>query len=303
MAANGYLDLLAELGIVIPEQEWNEAHNITPEEPRQPHEPVDIDSVSGLPVFTTAQLEWCEPEQYGYDKYQVIEDELTAHPFALDYDQELYYAANYNNAIHRYSRQYRLRWVLGHLVGQLGKAPKDVEQRLRAELCREGSDVLWTREAYEWVRGRLRKWKLSQLYLSVPHIVSRLGGARWRVSLKQYTQVVEEATRLHKIFDSMKRQGKLQRQRFPPLLFVLLYLLDRHGVMPPYRIPWARTLIRRRELRHFLLFLQECLQEHGGLFSETTTGPSGSDRADTKAPPPPMPPTCRLPPTPPPEAQ
>lgn len=76
---NGYLTLLAELGIDIPQETWNEVHSIpSPSEPpsspilpSRPHSTTD----DGLPVFTLSQLEWCEPELYGFTQYEVVEDE------------------------------------------------------------------------------------------------------------------------------------------------------------------------------------------------------------------------------------
>lgn len=272
---NGYLDVLAELGIDIPEDTWNTVHDIrsptppgSPEYPTLlPSKPHHMDADTGLPVFTTSQLEWCAPEAYGYTQYEVVEDEAAAHPLALDYDQELYYRGNYIPT-HRYDRLYRIRWVLGHLVGCLGKYPLDVEERLRRDMAAAGNHLMWSRKIYEWVRGRLRLWKLPHLYLSIPLLVSRLGGPRWRVSERQYRMVLEDAVRLHQLFNTLHREGKLKRQRFPSMLFVLLSLLDRHGVMPPYRIPWARTSIRRRGLHAFLQHLETCLDQQ----STTATG-------------------------------
>lgn len=272
---NPYLDLLAELGVDIPEQVWNEVHDIkepTPP-PVRPDRPHHIDPDDGLPVFTSDQLEWCEPELYGFHDYHVqVTDE---HPFALDYKDEQYYRGNYQ-PIHRYSREYRIRWVYYHLIGCMGKVPDDVLDQLKKELIQEERDVIWSRKAYEWVRTRLRKWKRSDLYLSISYIVGRLGGVRWRVTHECTVKVLEDAVKLHRLFNTLQHAGKLRRQRFPNLTFVLLYLLDRHGTIPPYRIPWARSYLRRYTTRSFLSYMQECLTT-GSLSSEPLNRTNASE--------------------------
>ena len=254
---NTYLELLRELGIDIPEADWNRIHGIEPEPTRPKHpsnrEPLYVDETDGIPVYTASQLEWNLPEHDGVVDYRVVEDDYHAHPFALNYHDELYYRANYRPR-HRYSRPYRIRWTLSHLIGSTGKLPPGVADRLRNTLPPPG-DVLHSRSAHEWVRTCLKKWRHTELYLSVPYIVARLGGPRWRVSSRQVRDVYDDAIRLHTVFDTLRKQGRLGRQRFPKLQYVLLKLLDRHGVVPPYRIPWARTSIKRRQLRDFLTTL------------------------------------------------
>lgn len=275
MASNPYLQLLAELGIDIPETVWNEVHNIPPPPPppsRCPDVPVDYTD-DDVPVFLSTQVEWEGPEMYGYDRYEVHEVEETAHPLRLDYKSEQYYRANFRG-IHRYSRAYRIRWVYFHLVGSMGRSPPALLARLKAEAKAEG-DPIWNRGVYEWVRGRLRGWKLARYYHVIPRLVADLGGPRWRIRDAQHARVLEDATRLHRLFDALARAGKLCRQRFPSLTFVLLFLLDRHGVMAPYRIPWARTYISRKGLRTFLDYLQGCLTT-GSLSSEIRPPPTAS---------------------------
>lgn len=250
-----YRNLLASLGIVISEEDWDAVHPpgpSTPKSPLGPDRPHHYDKDSNLPVFTSSQLEWCEPELYGFTQYEVVEDEATAHPFTCEYEDELNIKMNHR-PIHRYDRVYRIRWALEHIIGCVGTCPKEVETRLRA--CMD-ADVIYSRNAYEWVRKHLKEWKLSHLYLSIPGIVSRLGGPRWKVTADQCRTVLGEATMLHRLFDQFKRAGTIKRQRFPKIQYVLLRLLDRHGIMPPYRVPWARTSIKRRQLNALLTVIE-----------------------------------------------
>lgn len=258
---NPYLQLLEELGIHVDETDWNRIHEIEPAEPppsrHDPSRPQYRDE-TGKAVFFESQLRFEDPEDYGYDDYQVVEDDWTAHPFALNYQDEVYYRGNWR-AKHRYSRPYRIRWTFTHLIGLDGKLPPHVAEKLQAALPAP-FDVLQTRSAHEWVRDRLKAWGHKELYLSIPFIVAQLGGPRWRLTMQQTTAVYEDALKLHRVFDCLRNQGRLQRQRFPKMQYVLLKLMDHHGVVAPYRIPWARTSIKRRQLREFLTTLREpCL--------------------------------------------
>lgn len=263
--SNAHLQLLAELGIDIPESTWNSVHDIVPPEdepiyytttlPTQPHHWED-----DLPVFTSSQLEWAQPEVFGFDRYQVIEDNVAAHPLVLSYDDEQYYWGNHR-PIHRYSRPYRLRWTLGHILGWSGKLEKEVEERLRQRLT-QTPDVIFGRKAFEWVRAQLKKDRLTQLYMSIPYIVHRLGGPRWRVSFDVYEKVYGDALKLHHTFQQLFHQKLIRRQRFPKMQYVLLRLLDAHGVVPPYRVLWARTVIKRRQLGQFVLHMQDDQHRH-----------------------------------------
>lgn len=252
---NAYLELLTELGIHVDEGEWNDVHGILPEPspPLRPDRPAYWDEDNHAPVFTTSQIELGgPPEHYGFHDYLVVETDETAHPFALNYEDEWYYRSNHRPK-HRYSRPYRIRWTLSHLVGLAGKNPEPVLARLRAEL--PGPELLQSRSVHEWVRHRLKRWGHKELYLSVPYLVAELGGPRWHANTRQVAGVYADALKLHTTFDALRKQGRLGRQRFPKLQYVLLKLLDRHGVLAPYRVPWARTSIKRRQLRDFLAVL------------------------------------------------
>lgn len=246
-----YLDLLAELGIEIPAEAWEAEHprSPSPEPAILPWRP-DHRDANGMAVFTQSQMDWCDPTCYGFDEpFEIVEDDAAAKPYVLSWDDEQYYRANYNRAVHRYSRIYRLRWTLSHVVGDVGKLPEDVERWLRSALALEPQPhVIHTRRAHEWVRGKLKERRLTELYISTPFIVRLLGGPRWRVHPTQYGAVLDAAVRTHRTFEALRKRRAVGRQRFPKMQYVLLKLLDRHGVMHPYRVPWARTAIKRRQL-------------------------------------------------------
>lgn len=251
-----YLELLNELGIEVDAAAWAETQKEFAAGPREAPPPTllpvkpDHYAAGGLPVFTSSQVAWCDPEVYGWDDYEVVEDEATAHPYVLSWTDEQYYWGNRRN-VHRYSRLYRVRWTLGHVVGHLGKLPPGTEAHLRDRL-REEPGAVHGRGAYEWVRRRLKETGESALYLSIPYAVRQLGGPRWKVTDAQYNAVLEDAYALCKTFDALRKAGRVGRRRFPKIQYVLLRLLDRHGVAPPYKVLWARTSIKRRQLRGLL---------------------------------------------------
>jgi hypothetical protein len=258
----GYVSLLAELGIHITPEEWAHHHGETPipsHTPLLPCRPAyyegSPDDAFQMPVFTRSQVDWCDPDHYGFHHYEVVEDDAAAHPLALSWKDERYYATGSTRRIHRYSREYRLRWTLARLVGWVGRLDSDVEHVLRQQLLKH-PHVHRTRRAYEWVRSHLKRLGRRDHYASIAFIIRRLGGCRWKVTEAQYRWVTDEAVQLHNRFNHLLTQGKLQRMRFPKMQFVLASLLASQGVAPPYRMLWARTRIKRQQLAHHLSMLQ-----------------------------------------------
>jgi hypothetical protein len=251
-----YLDLLKELGIEVSTEQWNAAHTddtrhyISPPPsppPLLPTKPA-LGYIDGHPIFTRSQIDQASPEVFGFQFYDVVEDEPAAHPWVLSYDDEQYYRANYR-PIHRYSRSYRLRWTLAHVVGHVGQAPDTVLNVVRTALAAQPSRI-HCRGAHDFVRTQLKTLPHgSKYFLSIPWIIRRCGGPRWQISDRVYMDVLRDAEGLHRAFDNLRQQGVLEkRRRFPKMEYVLLRLLDFHGVSSPYKVPWARTSIKRRQL-------------------------------------------------------
>jgi len=239
--------LLGECGVHISDAEWEQAFPPTPATvPKPGMTPISV--FGGKPMFSSSQVAWCAPEVFGYDDYGVIEDAETAHPWVLDWNDEQYYWGNHR-PIHRYSRLYRLRWTLSHVLGLAGQVADATVDALRQQLpC----GMMQTRKAYEWVRSTAHRQGLTLHALSIPLLVRKLGGPTWKVSHEQYHTVLREMERLHRGF----AQFRLGRQRFPKMQYVLLRLLDEAGVVPPYKVPWARTSIKRRQLGTFIATLR-----------------------------------------------
>jgi hypothetical protein len=250
---DSWLDLLKSVNVDISREDWAE-HHPQPEVAEARTEP-GMDPVfvhDDVPYFSAAQVDWCDPSVFGHEDFGVVEDADSAHPMVLSWADEQYYRANYR-AKHRYSRPYRLRWTLAHVVGYYGKCNADVLAQLRERQAGERKDVMRTRGAYEWVRKQLALLGQSKLNLSIPSLVRRLGGPSWRVTSAQYYAVLDDAERIHRAFE----RDKGARKRFPKMQYVLLRALDRHGVVPPYFVRWARTSIKRRQLADCLAVLDD----------------------------------------------
>lgn len=262
MSHDGYLDLLDELGITIEPTTWFQEHpercqeqSVTVVPSVLPTTP--IANYHSLPVFSSSQIAWADPGLFGFHNYLVYEDPETAHPLVLDYKDECYYSGNYVKK-HLYSRPYRIRWVFNHLIGFQGACPLKVLSDLMKALCDGPSpSPLFGRNIYCWVFERLRAWKLPELYLSIPFIIRQLGGSVWIITDRHIRQVLDNAYAIdkqfthHQTFQKQQHQRK-KRIRFPKLQFVLLYLLRKQGVLPPYYIPWARTATKARQLLQYL---------------------------------------------------
>ncbi|KAI8995114.1 hypothetical protein BC832DRAFT_596137, partial [Gaertneriomyces semiglobifer] len=258
--SNTYLSMLAELGIQVSPDEWNSAHNV-PNDPAPrsppllPSEPAYYDSDDDhLPIFTSSQIAWCDPETFGYHRYCVVEDEETAHPMVMDYQDEQQWKMNRQRS-HHYDRLYRIRRTFFQLLGHATtKLPPTLESDLKKHI--HGS-LLMSRNIYEVIRKYLKQRKLPHLYPAIPLLISRLGGPRWNVPYHKVQLVLEDAFQLHRTFDYLKKQGSLGRQRFPKVQYVVLMLLHRHTILPPYRIPWARTSIKRKQLSQLLSSMKD----------------------------------------------
>ena len=246
MLTDPYLELLAAVGIHIDPAEWNAAHPLW-SEPRGPTKlpthPIGFDE-DAYPIFSRSQIDECAPEVFGFDTYTVVEDPDAAHPYALNYEDELHWY-RWHRPIHRYSRPYRIRRALAHVVGCCGPLPPpEIQEALRADL---DENALRSRGVYNSVRALLKKGRHTRFYASIPYIITQLGGPHWKVSTEQYARVLEDAIQLHRLFE-FRKPDLHGRLRFPKIQFVLLRLLDRHRVAAPYNVPWARTFIKRRQL-------------------------------------------------------
>lgn len=270
-----YAKLLLELGIKIEETDESPP---TKDNIFSPISYLKSEKVDPIPIFTTDQLDEFHPEQFGWTDYQVIESPQPR--YALDWEQErklfhlqpeendtrqgpvlvhlLDLRTHNSRRVHRYSREYRFRWTLFHLVGASGPQdiliPTTLIEDLRSHI---GAKRILSPRIYELVHSYLKRNGYQRFYLSIPYFIQCIGGPRWPARTQVLTNtVIEQFKKLNDAFNA--RKNSINRQRFPKMIYIALRLLSSVGIDPPYKISGngARTSRKRKALDSLYLQLQ-----------------------------------------------
>lgn len=238
---NPYFDMLGQMGISIDPCEWEPdmVRSTSPTLPNRPHHY----SKTGRAVFTSDQLGWANPEDFGFfDEYEVVEEEHSSHPLALNWSDEINLVKR--RPVHRYSREDRFKFTLAQLMGCSGEVPDAVIQAMPYELCLMDQDRLW-----EEVRRILKTngWRLY--YNRIPAILARLHLVpRSPSSTGTFQRIMEDFKRMHHVFSTIKKS--LGRVYFPNLRYVAVRLMERHHIHLPFNIPKTRTFKKQESLDH-----------------------------------------------------
>jgi hypothetical protein len=243
--ASDYLQLLRSVGVPIDpdfavrfESAYPYARpQSVPEPTLLPTVPFDVRE-DGVPVFTSSQYDWQRPEDNGWQEYEIVETAESAHPIltSVEEDPSLLKHVTRGRRKHVYDRIYHFKWTLYHTLGLMG-AP--VETDLLRDLEESIGGAVTGDDVYVRLHAELKRRKMGHLYLSIPSLIQRMGGATWVVPHGLLDRIETDFRILHRAFTINKET--LRRRRFPKLLFVVLALLDERRVAPPYRIPWAHT--------------------------------------------------------------
>lgn len=183
-----------------------------------------------------------EPAFWNWGPHVLCNSDNPDRPFAVEWKDEILLR---KKRVHRYSRIYRFKTILKQLIGLDGpKLPEHVLKLVFDNI----KNVKTRKHIWNAVRKILKKNKLRKYYVQIAEIIWRLGGPRWTVSSSILNSILNDFNHLHIKFN----QGKffLQRKYFPPLIYTALSLLKKHGVDPPYAIPAARTVRKRKSLDH-----------------------------------------------------
>lgn len=219
-----------------------------------PTEPHSFNS-SGRAIFTSSQMEWGYPEDFGWDKeYEVIEQEHSAHPLGLDYADEI--QLERRRPIHRYCRIDRFKTVLAQLMGYTGfNIPKKELRYKSLKLPSKIKDILprnikYTPKSQMWeaIRGALKENNYHIYYNRIPAILAGLSMIDYRNGRNtgKFAKIMTDFERMHKVFYEIRTD--LKRKYFPSLRYVALRLMEKHGVEMPIEIPLTRTNQKRIEL-------------------------------------------------------
>lgn len=234
---NPYGALLAEVGIALSAQDlgslWSPLE-IPASESILPSMPVGW-SVEGVPQFTTTQLSWAAPEDFGFDEYEILE---RPPPFALSWAEEI--SCPKRRPTHKYSRFDRFRSVLNQLMLGCGDLPLHLLAQIPA-LDSEG-------DMWEQLRCILKAAGLRKYYNRIPGILCSMGYCTLfgSSSAKAYDAILADFTTLSATFTASK--VCLKRIYFPNLRYICTRLMERHGVRLPLVIPRARTSKKRAAL-------------------------------------------------------
>lgn len=230
---NPYIVLLRESGVDITD-ELLEGFPPDTVEPRQlesllPTMPIGW-SQEGIPYFSTRQLSWAKPEDYGFDVYEVVESSAT---FALSWAEEN--SLPKRRPVHRYNRLERFRLVLNQLMlaqsacipcyimDKIPKLPKDCD--------------LW-----EEMRKYLKDMSLRKYYNRIPAILCKLGYCKYTLyrNSTAYADILDDFKDMNCMFQQSRKS--LKRVYFPNLRYVCTKLMQKHNVEIPLNIPQARTV-------------------------------------------------------------
>jgi hypothetical protein len=198
-------------------------------------QPTRID-LDGVPLFTNIQLEdYGMPENWGYQVYRIIESREAN--FVSDYklEQERYFQKK-----HRYSREARFKTCLLNLLGERSKIPGMVLLMVKNSLKPSSKD--------KWndTRRILKHYKQRKYYDNIPSILRLLQYERLfnPIDSEKFEAIMNDYKCLASRFESTKEA----RKYFPNIRYIVFKLLELHGILPNYPIPFARTSRKLKSL-------------------------------------------------------
>lgn len=173
--------------------------------------------------------------------------------------------------IHRYCRLTRFAFVVAQLLGVSGKVPPIVCDIVRLAFDMESSPIP-PNKVWNFVRARLKQYKWRLYYNRIPLLLSHpsihaqlpwLPPTQFTTISRKHCDLLDSFTELHNAFNRIRHT--LGRSYFPNLRYVALRLMERHGLLPPYHIPIARTFRKRKSLG----ILYGILVDEVSLFNKT----------------------------------
>lgn len=193
----------------------------------------------GVPVFSSTQIDdYGLPEHWGFETYRVSES-LEA-ILVTDYkiEHEMFF-----RKIHRYSRVARFKVCLFNILGERGVIPPHVVSMVKNYLKPNSMD--------KWndTRKLLKHFKQRKYYDQIPAILKILSYGRCFPSLTsiQFEAIINDFKCLSEKFDRQKKE--YARIYFPNIRFIVLKLLELHGIKPNYPIPLVRTSRKMKSLQ------------------------------------------------------
>lgn len=183
-----------------------------------------------IPVFSSRDIDdYGMPEHHGYLKYLVVESREAN--LVTDYKMEHSYDLI---PIHRYSRLARFKSTLLKLLGEKTKIPQNIIDKCQLILKKDCLD-LWNA-----TRIILKQNKWNTYYDYIPAILAKLGYCKLiKISSAKFEEIINDYKSLCDKFEQNKHIYK--RRYFPNIRFIVLKLLEHHGCLYDYPIPFVRT--------------------------------------------------------------
>lgn len=205
-----------------------------------------------LPIYTTDQVDlYGYPEDWGIEKYLVIEERESGHPMVTDFQMEMERRGALR-PIHHYDRVERFQSILYQLIGSRGVVPRLVIQTIKLEGYDAHPDKVWNS-----IRNLLKKHNWSLYYNRIPVILEQLGYKR-KINFNDQNafvlHIMNEFRKISARFEQIKPQ--LERKYFPNLRYVVFKLLQENGAEFEYNIPFLRTPRKEKTMDELWLLLR-----------------------------------------------
>lgn len=219
-----------------------------------PVQPIRVENY--IPFYNSDQIErYGLPEYWGVEQYQIIETRESGAPMVTDYDMEQARVGALR-PIHYYNRVERFESTLYQLVACRGKVPPDVVEYIVNSGFDRHPDRVWDSIRTILKQKKDKKW--TRYYNRIPTILQILGFERKINFGDQNSFILELVNDFKKVQAAFERiKPTLSRTYFPNLRYVAFRLLQQHGAMFEYRIPFLRTPSKEKMLDELWNLIQE----------------------------------------------
>ena len=249
-----YIELLLAIGITIDPESIPTTREEEAEDCQIRFDSLPHYDDKNQKYYTTQQIDTYGEQEGEY--YVVQSRELI---IGTEYENEIV-PGQRARKVHRYNRTTRFRYCVTQLLTQSGEVPVPVLVKVcdafgvKYELTEWVSKYhmkinskikITSRLVYDpaTIWGLMRKFlkglKLGLYYNRIPIILCTLGVPGTRCTRPQYDGIMADFKLLNDGFDEAKIH--LQIKYFPDLRYVALRLMNKHGVIPKYDIPWLNT--------------------------------------------------------------
>ncbi len=215
-----------------------------------PYEPIRIQY--GIPEYRLEDIElFGLPDHWGVLNYLVIDCKEISCPLSMEWKDEMHLLQD-GVFIHRYDRCQRFKCTLYQLIGGSRVEIPSHVFRITKEYNPDPNKV------WNSVREILKEYGYKKFYNRIPCILKGLAYPEKIVyNMEMIRKILLDFQKIHSYFDDIKKELKMDY--FPNLRFVVLKLMERHGVVFQYYIPFIRVKKIQLKLDLIWMKLSSCL--------------------------------------------